>query len=196
MKNLKKIEVKIKNGNEKFYFEKKEEDIILLKFWQWAYSDIISNANRGKLAEFIVANALGINLCNPSDEWGPYDLETKEGIKIEIKTSSFIQTWNQKDYSNPNFGIQKTIFWDEEKGEYVGEKKRQSDFYIFCLLKEKKQDKINPLKLEQWEFYIVKTEKLNQIKENQKSIGLKGVQKIVESVNYLELKKEFYKQIK
>jgi len=33
----------------------------LLSFWQWAYSDLIGNTERGALAEYIVACALGIN---------------------------------------------------------------------------------------------------------------------------------------
>ncbi len=42
-------------------------------FWSWAYSDLLSNANRGVFAEFIVAVALGVHE-QPRLEW-PADLE-------------------------------------------------------------------------------------------------------------------------
>jgi len=36
-------------------------DVYTLRdFWAWAYSDLIGNTERGRLAEFIVAMALGI----------------------------------------------------------------------------------------------------------------------------------------
>ena len=31
----------------------------ILDYWRWAYSDIVGNTNRGALAEFIVARAIG-----------------------------------------------------------------------------------------------------------------------------------------
>ena len=31
----------------------------ILDYWSWAYSDIVGNTNRGALAEFIVARAIG-----------------------------------------------------------------------------------------------------------------------------------------
>ncbi len=34
----------------------------LLDFWAWSVSDLVSNATRGRLAEFIVAHALDIDL--------------------------------------------------------------------------------------------------------------------------------------
>jgi hypothetical protein len=40
----------------------------------------------------------------------------------------------------------------------------------------------------------VETNKIDEEKENQKSIGINGVRKMTSSVNYLELKKEFYKK--
>lgn len=39
----------------------------LLDFWQWSVSDLVSNATRGRFAEFIVATALG-HRCQRSKE--------------------------------------------------------------------------------------------------------------------------------
>jgi len=42
-------------------------------FWQWAYSDILSNRNRSIFAEFIVGVALGA-VVRPRIEWDAADL--------------------------------------------------------------------------------------------------------------------------
>ncbi|AXG97954.1 hypothetical protein DVJ83_00840 [Deinococcus wulumuqiensis] len=42
-------------------------------FWRWAYSDFLSNALRGVLAEYIVAQAAGCT-HRARTEWDAYDL--------------------------------------------------------------------------------------------------------------------------
>ena len=56
----------------------------ILDYWSWAYSDIIGNTNRGALAEFIVARAIGSEPAVRND-WAAYDLETPNGIKVEAR---------------------------------------------------------------------------------------------------------------
>ena len=105
-----------------------------------------------------------------SQTWESYDLLSPEGIKIEVKTSAYIQSWKQKAFSKISFGIAKTKFWDGL--DYVGEKKRHADVYVFCVLKHKDQETINPLDLAQWDFYPVATRKLDTSLGNQETISL------------------------
>jgi hypothetical protein len=51
----------------------------LLSFWQWSASDLVSNALPGRLAEFLVAQALGI-ADGMRAEWDAYDLRTHKGL--------------------------------------------------------------------------------------------------------------------
>ena len=78
------IETKKKAGNEKFVHMDNGHEFQLIDFWKWAYSDIIGNAERGILAEYIVSSAF-----NTDDkyrvEWDAYDILTEDGIKIEVK---------------------------------------------------------------------------------------------------------------
>ena len=60
----------------------------LITFWQWAYSDLVGNTERGALAEFIVACALGTEK-ESRISWNSYDLVSKEGVTIEVKTSGY-----------------------------------------------------------------------------------------------------------
>ena len=66
-------------------------------FWQWAYSNLIDNTVRGKLAEFLVACALGIEKAI-TQPWAEFDLLSNEGVSIEVKTSGYIQAWARMNY--------------------------------------------------------------------------------------------------
>lgn len=49
-----------RTGAERFHRGNEDLSIDLLSFWQWSTSDLVSNATRGVLAEYIVARALGL----------------------------------------------------------------------------------------------------------------------------------------
>ena len=59
---------------------------------------------RGLLAEYIVAHALDLADAVRS-EWDAYDLLLPNGIKLEVKSAAYIQSWYQKEYSNISFAI-------------------------------------------------------------------------------------------
>jgi hypothetical protein len=46
-------------GTEPLVFDGKAVGVVLHDFWAWSYSDLINNTQRGALAEFIVAEAVG-----------------------------------------------------------------------------------------------------------------------------------------
>lgn len=146
-------------------------------FWSWAYSDLLGNTERGALAEYIVACALGIQ-NQERITWDKYDLLSPEGIAIEVKTSGYLQTWEQKDLSKPIFGIQPTLGWNSKTNEYDKIKRRQAEIYVFCLHKHVEQETANPLDLNQWNFYLLATKILNEKIGYQKSISLSSLLKI------------------
>jgi len=167
------VKTVVKSGNEPFHLNGKKINRDLLSFWQWSNSEILGNTLRGVLAEYIVS----IDVKCPyevREEWDAFDLISQENIKIEVKSSSYIQSWKQRILSNISFGIQPTIIWDENnKRSSVA--KRQSDVYVFCLLAHKEQRTIDPLNLEQWEFYVLSTSVLNEKVEKQKTITLSSL---------------------
>jgi hypothetical protein len=87
-----------KTGNEMFKSNGQQTGITLLDFWKWSASDLIGNAQSGILAEYIVATALGV-AESVQERWAPYDLRTRSGIKVEVKSGAYIQTWYQKSFS-------------------------------------------------------------------------------------------------
>lgn len=190
MTNLPQIPIKLKNGNEKFSFYNKNLNLELIDFWRWGVSDIESNATRGHLAEFIVATALNVDLTNPREEWDLYDLISPEGIKVEVKCSAYLQSWAQKDYSNINYSIKATRALDPITNKYDEVAKRHVDVYVFCLLKHKDQNTLDPLNLDQWEFYVLSVEEINNYERSKSSITLNSLRKLVDSCDYNDLKKK------
>lgn len=174
---LKAIETVKKTGEEPFYSKDGNISLNVLSFWQWSSSELLGNALRGVLAEFIVASTID-TLDKPREEWDAFDLITKSGLKIEIKSSAYLQSWHQNELSKIIFGIQPTVEWEAKTNQRAKESKRQSDIYIFCVLHHKEKRTVDPLNLSQWTFYILETKVLNEKKPKQKSITLSSLLKL------------------
>ncbi len=172
--NLKAIDVQRLNGTESFCLNSHPKDINLLSFWQWSSSDIVGNALRGVLAEYIVSCAVGEN-GGVRREWDAYDVETHTGLTIEVKSAAYIQSWDQNKLSNIQFSIRPTYGWDSQTNTTASVQARQADVYVFCILAHKDKSTINPLHLDQWEFYCISSKTLNQKLGSQKMIGLNSL---------------------
>ena len=113
---------------------------------------------------------------------------------MEVKTSGYLQTWEQKELSNIIFGIQPTIGWDSKTNQYDNEPKRQADIYVFCVHKHQEQETIDPLQISQWDFYLMATKVLNEKFGNQKTVSLSALVKAgAEKCEYGELKEKIVK---
>jgi len=132
----------------------------------------VSNATRGVLAEFLVAMALGVPPDQPREEWAAWDLTTPEGIKVEVKSAAYVQSWDQKELSKIAFATPKTRAWDAENNRQSPDSRRQADVYVLCLLAHKDKGTIDPLDLNQWEFFVLPTSVLDGRKRSQHSITL------------------------
>lgn len=183
------IEARRKTGSEPFHRDGKNLPFTLLDFWKWSASDLISNTNRGILAEYLVACDLGI-AKGIRPEWHPFDLITEDGIQIEVKTSAYLQSWHQRDYSKISFGVAPTLAWDKKTNKYSDERRRQADVYVFCLLAHKEPETLDPMDVDQWRFFVVSKRLLNKEVKAQKSIGLDRLKQLeVVEVAYGQISK-------
>ena len=196
MRDLGKITVSPKTGEECLFFDGKNVGKNLIDFWKWSVSDLLSNATRGTFAEFIVATAVGISFSKIREEWSAFDLITDTGIKIEVKSSAYLQSWNQKDYSKIVFSIKESHYWDSDSNKQSINKYRPSDVYVFCLLDHKEKSSVNPLNLNQWKFYVLNTKRINEYKRSKHSITLKSLEKLTNSIKYNELKMRIKEEFK
>jgi len=171
---LGRIRTKRKTGSERVTSEGTDLGFDLLGFWQWSRSDLVSNAARGVLAEYIVARALSIDTGGVRDEWAAHDLTTNSGLKIEVKSAAYMQSWAQKVQSKITFNISATRAWDADTNVQSKESKRQADIYVFALLRHLDKSTIDPLIVSQWRFYVLPSGELNV--RRQKSITLKTLE--------------------
>ncbi|MGB3200275.1 MAG: hypothetical protein WBA99_05200, partial [Nodosilinea sp.] len=125
-------EVPKKTGQEIFQENGLPIGIKLIDFWQWSSSDLLSNTLRGRLAEFIVASALG-GTTGTRVEWDSIDIISQTGIKIEVKSSAYLQSWKGKE-SRITFDIGHKLAWDWDNNSFPANPTRTADVYVFCLL--------------------------------------------------------------
>lgn len=172
-------------GNESFLMEGSPCGFTMLDFWQFQFSNIYDLQEH--IAEFLVAKALGVKEPHNRSGWTLWDIDY-EGWRIEVKETGYYYSWQEKgkiseqrtwsitkaytDYKNPN-------------SEY----KRQNDVYVFCLNTGKNEKDSYPLELENWEFYIIPTSKINEECRDNKTISLSKVQKLTKKVSFSEIKR-------
>jgi len=162
-------------------------------YWQWAYSDLMQNIERGVLAEYIVAVLLDIDE-KPRTPWLPYDLELSDGKRIEVKTMSRLQAWFQKELSSPRVVIKRTRKWDPKTGIMEDIPKLHSDLYIICYFTAEKHDEADPLNLAQWKFFVFDRTQIMEILKERKSISHKFLQRSrITPVSAFELKSQVIK---
>jgi hypothetical protein len=173
------------SGEEKFTFEDQETEMTMLDLWRWHYSDIFDLQE--KIAEYIVAKALGNKTPDNTGNWTLYDIAYK-GLRLEVKETSYYHSWQTDEEPKSKqrvFGINKAYSkYQDNTSEYA----RQNDIYIFCLNTGNAKADSNPLQLEHWEFYVIPTSTINKECGDGKTISLSRVRKLTEKVDYLHLK--------
>jgi len=189
LNNLVRLVAEPKTGQETFHANARSLGLTLSDFWRWSLSDLVSNATRGRLAEFIVANALGISTRGVRDEWSAFDLQTPEGLKVEVKSAAYVQTWYQSSLSKISFRTPKTRAYDPNTNQLDFGAKRQADVYVFAVLAHRDKSTIDPLNVDQWEFYVIPTTTLDARTRSQYGITLPTLGRLSGGpVTYAELR--------
>lgn len=142
----------------------------LLEFWQWAASDLTSNALRGVLAEYLVAKALGA-ANGVRTAWDSCDLRAA-GVAVEVKSAAYLQTWFQNEESRITFDIAPKRGWDATTNVTGTTPVRAADVYVFALLCHRDKATLNPLNVDQWRFYVLAKTVLDREVPEQKRIVL------------------------
>jgi len=181
-------EVKPLDGSEAIRNQGKPTGDTVRDLWRWSFSDLVSNATRGVVAEFIVAKALGCDMKIPRDEWQAYDLLTPEGARIQVKSAGYLQSWVQREYSSIVYSIKPTRAWNRESNRQEKASGRHADVYVFALLAHREKATLDPLELDQWRFHVLATATLASRTRSQHSITLKSLEKLSDEVRFEGLK--------
>ncbi len=165
-------------GDEAFYAAGGAQGFSVLDFWQWSMADLVSNTTRGVLAEFIVAQALGVATTGVREEWAAYDLCTPDGITVEVKSAAYVQSWMQRRLSSILFNVGKRRVWDAATNQLSAEPLRPASVYVFALLAHQDRATLDPLNLDQWRFYVLSTREIDQRERSQHSITLSSLERM------------------
>ena len=153
-------------------------------FWGWSRSDLLDNTERGVLAEFIVATALGIPTDGVREGWAAWDLTTPGGVRVEVKSAAYLQSWG------PEGTFQDPVQHPQDAGVGCGRRgfadvaRRHAQVYVFALLAHTGKATVNPLDLDQWAFYVLPTAVLDGRTRSQHSITLRTLEGLTAAVSF------------
>lgn len=162
-------------------------------FWAWGYSNILTNNLRGVFAEFLVGTALGVT-DGTRTEWDAFDLlykgaEMEEDAKIEVKSSAYLQSWDQEKPSTIVWSVGKRYAVDPTTNDWTEKKERHAHCYVFCVYPEREdRDPAKVLDLEKWEFHVVPTTVIDEELGNQKTVALGRIRALTDPVGYSRLR--------
>ncbi|HEX7154627.1 MAG TPA: hypothetical protein VF618_24290 [Thermoanaerobaculia bacterium] len=164
LQNLAMLEPVRLKGYERFFLDGEKLPLNVRQFWQWSVSDLLSNLTRGRLAEFLVACALGVDVTRGvRREWDAFDLLTPCNVKVEVKSAAYLQTWFQKETSKITWTVGPTRAWDAATNVFSAEVKWQADVYVLALFEAKsKSDTSAPLDVARWRFFVAPVEVLRE----------------------------------
>ena len=158
----------------------------VLDFWKWAFSDVLLDTTRGKFAEFLVAWLIGEG-GHPPPTTTEYDVEGKNGMRIEVKSTAYRQSWLSTTDRNtaPTFsGFKRYRYVDRRP---VGKRDYLADIYVLTLLAETDQGLVDPTDLAQWEFFVLSKKELRKASGDKGAISLTRVRAAVSSCRAQEL---------
>ena len=122
-------------------------------------------------AEFLVECAIkDLGKIETREAWGDWDVLSEEGTKIEVKCCSYIQDWDQEDYTKIQWGglKAKELYYSEAVKPFkeLGVADYKSDVYVLALLKHKDHATLNILDLDQWDFYVLSRDQIRIVADN------------------------------
>lgn len=179
--------IQFKCEDAEFTYAEKQLDspATMQDFWLYQFSNIWNLTS--ELSEYIVAHALGIKRALNRSYWSLWDItyysKDNKKIRIEVKSTADYHCWTfPTNKQTPRvFSIRTT---HSRYKDVSSKKQRQSDIYVFCHNKGEDPEKNHPLHLENWDFYIIKTEDIDKKCKGQKTISLKKVISMANNKSY------------
>ena len=138
-------------------------------FWSWGFSDLRLNTTRGMLAQFLVARALGDERAT-DEGWGNFDVLTPEGVRVEVKSSAYLQSWRQHRVSTIVFHGLTGRAWSETEGQAT-ERSVRADVFVFAVHTCCDPATYDMLDVSAWEFRVLPAAVVKQLGTRSMSWG-------------------------
>ena len=165
-------------GNEQFSIGSLTISLTVNDFWRWSYSDLNDGICRSTLAKFIVATSLEVPNLNQGLSRTlkrPYDLISKDGYRIEVKSAAYNESVDEEHPDCISFGIAPTEL--SGRIEETNTAHRYSDVFVFCVYTAVSKNE-TPLNMDFWDFYILPTKVLNEKMPIQKTITFQSLMRL------------------
>ena len=152
---------------------------------------IMGNLYRPHYVERMVALGLGNGFKLMSADWSGWDLEYRDGARIEVKQSAARQTWtDQSSFAGrPTVGsfdiAPRTGFWADGASKWIEKPGRLADVYIFAWHPVTDPDVADHRDPSQWVFFVVPT---CELPTGQKTISRTVVEKTWKPVLFEQLR--------
>ena len=159
----------------------------MLDFWKWAFSDLLEDTLKGLYAEWLVGHLLGLPMKRGDRfHYGNFDLRSSGGLRIEVKSSSYWQSWKLRNPDGSPRSTDEVDSWrptDKKRIVFGGLRAKdavdrtnvtigyKSDVYVFAFQSETDPLVWDALDLSQWEFYFLSRADLDKV--GVKSLSLK-----------------------
>jgi hypothetical protein len=136
----------------------------------------IQNSLRGLWVEAMVCEILGGEWKHTGGDWAAWDLERKDGLRVEVKQSAKQQSWGVST-SAPRFDIAAAKGHYPDGKTYVSNTSaaRLANVYIFAW-----HDGHDQRDVSEWLFYVVEASRLP---DAQKTIGLEVIKTLAEPLS-------------
>ncbi len=177
----------VPTGSESFRRSAEPAGLTLLDFWRWSESDLLNSLTRTRLAEFIVATALGAHAVGPRDERSALELVTEDGVEVRVRSGSFLKSFHQKDFSKVAFIPQ--VRSSHSRAGSARPASCRVLVHVFALLDHVERGTVDPLDLDQWRFFVPPTSKLEALLTEQHAITVPTLDQLSRgSVSYQDLR--------
>lgn len=125
---------------------------------------LVTNVLRGLIVEAMIANALEPKWTWCAADYSSWDFERPDGVRLEVKQSSYRQTWAPPAHGkvSPGFDIrERTGRW--EGAVFINEAGRAANLYVFAYhdIRDDTADHRDPT---QWVFFVLPTSLLPSTK--------------------------------
>jgi hypothetical protein len=147
---------------------------------------LVTNVLRGQMVEALISLAIEPEWKWCSADYSPWDFERADGCRLEVKQTSFRQTWAPPSHGKVN----RSFDIAARKGRWEGavwieELKRHADLYVFAChdVRDATADHRDPA---QWSFFVVPTSLLPPTKR----IGLSRVRTLADPVGVGRLREK------
>jgi hypothetical protein len=175
------------------------DDVLAILARQLFDRKLISNNVRPLYVEQMIASLLGDGWKVVGSDWGGYDIEGPNKLKIEVKQSAARQTWSDREslkkkgvdrFTKGSFDVALRPSRFEQGGMIrLKNEGRPANVYIFAWHGVTDEKTADHRDVSQWHFYVVPTRTLDErIGLIRKRVSLVSIKKFCEGCTYKELR--------